>query len=86
MKEEIKLGQTIVVDHFLIRDKKGYLRNWVKRMRTPKEVTVVGVRTLHNGRVEIEDRVKFFVSMENFKALLVVENLKNKPFYVKINS
>lgn len=86
MKEEIKLGQTIVVDHFLIREYKGYSRNWVKRIRTPKEVIVVGVRNLHNGKVEYEDGIKFFVSMEKFKALLVVENLKNKPFYVKINS
>jgi len=83
MKEKIRLGQTITVDHSLIREYRGYSRNWEKRKRIPKEVIVIGVRTLHNGRVEYENDIKFFVSMEKFKALLVVENLKNKPFCIK---
>lgn len=86
MKEEIRLGQFLVVDHFLSRTRIDRGRFWQIIPSFPKEVIVVGVRTLHNGKVVVEDDCKYFESKEKFKALLVVENLKNKPFYVKINS
>jgi hypothetical protein len=49
-----------------------------------KEVIVIGVRTLSNGKTEYEEEVgNMYTPITYFKALLVVESLSSKPFYIK---
>lgn len=66
---------------------------WVQHHIPPTEVRVIGVRSLRNGswidlnRANIEDDPCWVFSPEEYiKAALVVKNLKEKPFYIKLNA
>lgn len=88
----MKLGQKITVDSFLVRKEimkgngtpfKNEWKIWNDiNFEAPKEVLVIGVRTLSNGIV-FWDNMRIYMPKEYFKALLVVEKLSSKPFYIK---
>jgi len=74
-----ELGQKITVLHKLVREKQDKFRTWkIKMLSEPKEVTVVGIRTIINGNVLYKENGKTqFVRKEHKRALLVAENLKS---------
>ena len=75
-----KLGDRIKVMHRLKRQRTGHRYNWtVEMFSIPKEVIVVGVRTLWDGYLDQGNGN--FVMTRSKKALLVAENLKS-VFYV----
>lgn len=88
------IGQKITVDHILKRDANKKARFWKPMPIKPTEVYVIGLRSLADGYVEtfgnVDDEEEddlsgvFFVTSKRFPALLVVQNLRYKPFYVKI--
>jgi len=61
-------------------------KEWVEQpFKKVKTVMVIGVRTLSNGWNEyLMDYGNAYTALTYFKALLVVENLTQKPFYVKM--
>lgn len=94
-KKDIELGKKITVSQYLKRrseyrndDKineycRTEFKEWQERpFKEPKEVIVVGVRTLSNG-YNIYDREagNMYQPVTYFSALLVVKNLRSKPFY-----
>lgn len=87
---EFKLGQEISIEHKLVRktshdNRKGgqRLKNWSAQKIGQKRVIVVGERVLQNGRTHWDGEYGYvFSPMEYFKALLVCESLKSKPFYI----
>jgi hypothetical protein len=79
--KKYKLGEKIIVNHKLVRDKIDKYRNWTIVLLAPKEVTVVGVRVLWDGKMDIGEDGGYFVSTKSKRALLVAENLKS-TFYV----
>ena len=86
----IKLGDTITVNHCLFRDNHYItrihkLKYWNKKDIEPKQVMVIGLRTLRNGEcVRDPDYGWMFETSKTFKALLVVEKISTKPFYVEM--
>jgi len=96
VKPTFELGQRIEVKNRLQRilrqddtPKHSWersIKEWVtKELPKETEVMVVGIRTLSNGTTNWEDEIgNIFTPKEYFRALLVVENMKRKPFYVNI--
>ena len=92
--DKIELGQKLTVSNCLVRVGKistegrryGKLKTWVaKEFKEPKEVIVVGIRTLSNGFAEYENEIGWLYSQdETFQAVLVVEKLSSKPFYINL--
>jgi hypothetical protein len=94
--DKIELGSPIEVSAYLkrrseyrqdnkIRDyKQTEFKRWDEcAFRTPKKVIVIGIRTLSNGyNLWDEDMGNVYYPQTYFKALLVVENLRSKPFYI----
>lgn len=95
-KKEIELGKKITVSSHLRRrseyrqDSKinGYanteFKEWVESaFKTPKEVIIIGVRTLSNGyNVWEKELGNVYYHQTSVGALLVVEDLRSKPFYI----
>ena len=93
---EIGLGYKIEVSHFLKRVseyrqdnkineyRKTHFKEWHELdFKTPKKVIIIGVRTLSNGYAVWEEDVgNIYYQLTHFSALLVVENLRSKPFYI----
>lgn len=87
-----KLGQIIETDKYLKRERSQvhitnypwveFWRKWNVKPCEPKKVMVIGKRVLCNGTVYREENCNMFDPAENVYALLVVENLRNKPFYI----
>ncbi len=92
--ENIKLGQQITVTSSLIRNKSYFdpyehgrtKRTWIDvPLKEPVAAIVIGVRTLSNGETEYDKEAgAMYYPTEHFKALLVVTNLNNVPFFVKL--
>ena len=90
----LELGQIIFVYHRLERKVKYIpmknkphfnVRNkvWEEVKTNQKVVMVVGERTLRNGTSFWQEECGYvFEPKEYFKAILVVENLDRKPFYI----
>lgn len=94
---QLELGQIISVYHklerkvkYIQREAKPYqkilsIRNkvWETIPTKQKIVMVIGERTLRNGESFWEDECGYvFHPNESFKAILVVEDLDRKPFYI----
>ena len=85
-----KLGQIIETDKHLERRTiytsepfKPDGKQWIEtKIKTPKKVMIIGVRTLTNGKRDWTKEGIFYWPTEYIKALLVVENLNRKPFYI----
>jgi len=86
-----QLGQIIETKSHLIRKGKfvngethKQLKTWVEYpFREAKTVMVIGVRNLQNGYNNYLYEIgSVFNYEQTVKALLVVENLRNKPFYI----
>lgn len=78
----MKFGQKIIVSHKLIRTREKDRKQWVERKIKPKQVMVIGKRTLRNGFIDYTEEYIAFSGTESFSAFLVVENMREKPFYV----
>lgn len=92
----MELGQKITITSILKRRseyrydnkisdyKKTEFKTWMEeQLKAPIEVVVVGVRTLSNGyNIWESDIGNVFFAQSHFKALLVVKNLRSKPFFV----
>jgi len=87
MSEELKLGQKITVNTYLYRSSEmrdqGQYKYWNEFKSIPKEVMVIGLRTLSNGYNQyLADYGNVFYPDAHLSAVLVVENLRSKPFYI----
>jgi hypothetical protein len=79
------LGQYMDVDHKLERISVGNNRHWMPKRIETKSVMLIGLRTLANGIVTggtADDGPPILVPTVHFQAMLVVEELHRKPFYV----
>ena len=55
-------------------------------LATPRIVMIIGKRSLANGVAESDDEApSWFERTGTVEALLVVENMRRKPFYVPIS-
>ena len=78
-------GKKIKITKKLYRLKRGYVNTWIEKDIPEIEVIIIGKRTLSDCEWEWDD---CFI-MQNFNptnALLVVKNMKEKPFYIKKTS
>ena len=86
MKKEprYKLGQIIEAKSMLLRLKDlGNKKYWQSINIKPTQVMIIGIRTLQDGHNEyLPDYGNVFYPESYLKALLVVENLNTKPFYI----
>lgn len=91
--QKYQLGEKIKITSKLVR-KASYRRSeessintrikeWEEFPIAETEVVVVGIRTLWDGSTFYEEG-NIFVPEKHFRALSVVENLNNKPFYTSI--
>jgi len=85
----MKFGDKIIVNHRL-RRKSSYgmtretSKYWEEEKLTPIEAIVIGRRTLSNGISEWNGEIGIiYFPSKYFKAILVVTDMKNNPFYVK---
>lgn len=94
-KEDVTLGQRLTVCAKLVRKQKlhkphQYLNDdydafWKIVPIAVIDVIVIGMRTLSNGNVEYDSEAgPLYTPTEWFTALLVVQSLHRKPFYVKL--
>lgn len=95
-KTEVELGKKITVLRYMKRMSKYRLDKtineykavefkewWECHFKTPKEVIIVGVRTLSNGyNVWDSEAGNMYQPLTYFSALLVVEDLRSKPFCI----
>lgn len=52
-------------------------------LKEPKTVKIIGIRTLSNGKTDYDSDVgHMYDPKQFFQAILVVESLSRKPFYV----
>lgn len=87
---DYKLGQIIEAKSQLQRKGKYLdgenkeLKTWVEYpLKETKKVMVIGARNLQNGYNDyLSEYGAVFNYTETVKALLVVENLNRKPFYI----
>lgn len=85
----MKLGDKILINHRLLRCYANGEKVWTRMsFRQPREVMVIGKRTLNNGTVQygsdaIEDPT-IYTPSKYFPALLVVEDIARKPFFVHL--
>jgi len=85
--ETYKFGDCIVTRHRLKKES-GPRRNQIhwEQQRIPETtVRVIGIRSLRNGVYHINEDEYYFEPSEYIKAALVVKNLKEKPFYIKLD-
>jgi hypothetical protein len=74
-----KLGDWVVVNHKLVREKMGLHYSWkIVMLPKPLYVCVVGTRTIGNGFLT---KNKMYVHREQKKAYLVAKDLRS-TFYV----
>ncbi len=92
---EFNLGDKITVDYELYRKEEHVreslenpnvtrVKRWEKtKLGREVEVTVIGIRTLSNGTTWYEQDYGYcFIPKKHFRALLVVESLHRKPFFI----
>lgn len=89
------LGQQITVESVLKRKTKystpneygrsKRLKVWEKvPLKQSKTAIIIGIRNLSNGNTDYDSEVGYMYNpTEYFKALLVVSNLKNAPYFVE---
>ena len=84
-KSKYEIGQKILIKSCLKRLRIYRKREWLDfYFDKPKEVFIVGIRTLSDGEVDGSDEDGyFFVANNRFKALLVTESIYRKPFLVR---
>jgi hypothetical protein len=76
--KKYKLGEKITILHKLKRQRTGRRFNWtVVMLPEPKQVTVVGVRVLWDGELDLNEEAWYFVGTRSKRAVLVAENLKS---------
>lgn len=95
--KEVTIGMAVMVDQKLVRKKRfrpqsedgsglpGPIMNvWVAQKIEPKQVYVVGVRNLKNGKIYYRGEYEqpAFVCTEQVPALMVTDGLRSKPFFV----
>lgn len=94
---KIELGKRITVFRYLKRKSKYKIDKSINEykatefkewqdvdFKNPKEVMIVGVRTLSQGYNQWDsDMGNMYTPQSYFSALLVVENLRSKPFYIQ---
>lgn len=89
MNNIFEFGQKIYIKNRLKRVEKHlhgsyYTKTW-EDINYISEVIVIGQRTLSNGLVWWEqDAGKLFTPKAYIHALLVVENIRENPFYVRM--
>lgn len=83
VKNFFYLGQNIEITKKLFRSYFDDNRSWEEVDVAKKSVIVIGIRNLANGRMHYDEDGAQFIGSGYVKALLVVENLKTKPFYIK---
>lgn len=88
METTLTFGQQITVLHKLVRTCEfvnyQHHKKWEVVTTTPKLVMVIGKRTLYNGITHFDgEDGTWFEFKEPVNAYLVVENMKNKPFYIE---
>jgi len=86
--ETYKFGEAIVTRHILKKEH-GPRRNqihWEQHFIPETVVRVIGIRSLRNGIYHVNEDEYYFEPSEYIKAALVVKNLKEKPFYIKLNA
>lgn len=84
MTEEPMFGEAVRVKGRLSRGYREGRKEWVDLPGlSPRVALVIGVRTLSNGTVHYwSDDGTEYRPDKHFKAFLVVEDLKSKPYYV----
>jgi hypothetical protein len=95
-KKPFYLGQKITVNSILKRKSKsqlkkdgiGYLdtKYWQEEITKPIDVIVVGLRNISDGYTEWNDGIRLYTPVAYFKALFVVANINENPFYVKLKN
>lgn len=89
----IKIGQEIVINRFYWRKvgKKPHIymnkeityKEWVERPCRLKTVYIVGIRTISDGFIFRDDEAPTSFDKDwSFQALLVVDSIYRKPYYV----
>jgi hypothetical protein len=82
-------GQKITVTQKFVRKSiaiNGAATNkqWEVQEIKEKEALIIGKRTLFNGITHWEDNYCWFEFKKPMQALLVVENMNKKPFFIPI--
>lgn len=89
MNNTFEFGQKINIKHRLERVEhhmrgSKFSKIW-KDVDYEAEVIVIGQRTLFDGEVWWEqDAGRIFTPKSHIRALLVVENMRENPFYVRV--
>lgn len=52
-------------------------------LKAPVRALVIGVRTLSDGEVDYDEDGRQYHPTKHYKALLVVADLRRKPFFVE---
>lgn len=94
---DYQLGQKVTITQVLKRKSEYRKENetdyrstrhkfWmVVNLKKPREVMIVGVRTLSNGTTQYDSETgNLYDPKEYFKALLVTGTLREKPFYTNL--
>jgi hypothetical protein len=85
MRVKVKLGEVITVNHRLVRERQNKHCTWkIQILPKPIKVTVVGVRVLWNGEMDIQEEGAQFIGTQAKRAVLVAPNLKS-IFYVYVD-
>lgn len=93
----IFVGAELVVTHKLVRKSKdtkpdGWSQKYssgleykywnLQKLNSRKTVKVIGVRTISDGKAYYMEGPKVYDVYKTYKAILVVDSLYNKPFYI----
>jgi hypothetical protein len=75
--KKYKLGEKITILYRLKRQRTGRYLNWTIQMYSqPRTVTVIGVRVLWDGEMDLGEDGVYFVGTRAKRALLVAEDLR----------